>query len=334
MNKSTLFFVLCALVFQSCLKIENAGTNDGVVLESDTISHLVRIEDVNAPYTSLGGRVLTEPDLDRWTRLKRENQLEEAFEDYQTYPDSVDMIIWYGRRLSYLYRYHEAINVYSSALLANPNSYQLYRHRGHRYLTIRKMDEAIADLERAAFFIRKVPLELEPDGIPNDSNVPRSTVQFNIWYHLGLAYYIKGNFDKAVSAYKKCLLVADNHDMLVSASNWLYMTYRKIGNVEAAVALLEPIHKDMNIMENFQYHELLLMYKGEIQPHSLYDVETADQTIAQLTTGYGVGNWYYYNGKTDDAMEVFKHMMNSPYWQSFGYLGAEMELLNTLAVEE
>ena len=30
---------------------------------------------------------------------------------------------------------------------------------------------------------------------------PRSTLQFNIWYHLGLAYYLQGNYARAYDAY-------------------------------------------------------------------------------------------------------------------------------------
>ncbi|UXP34131.1 tetratricopeptide repeat protein [Reichenbachiella agarivorans] len=329
MNKASLFFVIGMMILQSCLKIESTNSHDRMEdLQDQTVVVVEAEKQEPKKFTSLLGATLEIPTLDKWIKIKRENQLEDAYNDYLTYPDSLEVINWYGRRLSYLYQYNESIDVYTKGIEKFPESYELYRHRGHRYLTIRQIDKAIMDLEKAAFYIRNVPTIMEIDGIPNDRNIPRSSVQFNIWYHLGLAYYIQGNFDKAVSSYKKCIAIADNHDMLVSVTHWLYMTYRKIGNIDAAENLLLPIKKRMNVIENYQYHRLLLMYKGLLDCEDLYDITSTDDTINQLTLGYGVGNWYYYNGKTDEALKVFNKMMGSPYWQAFGYLAAEMELAN------
>lgn len=332
MKRITTIWLLTMLVSQSCLKIENTNSSD----EAGSLFGLIEMEEVqdSSRFVSLTGQVLHKPDLDRWTRAKREEELEAAYNDYLNYPDSMEMICWYGRRLSYLYQYEEAIQVFTEGIKKHPDAYQLYRHRGHRYLTIRQVDRAISDLEQAAFFIRKEPIKVEEDGIPNDRNIPRSSVQFNVWYHLGLAYYIKGNFDKAVSAYKKCMALADNHDMQVSVTNWLYLTYHKIGNVDAAEKILEPIKERMNVVENYQYHNLLLMYKGLVRPESLFEIGTTDGSIAQSTIGYGVGNWYYYHGQQEKAISVFNKVLESPYWQAFGYLASEMEVatLNANAI--
>ena len=63
----------------------------------------------------------------------------------------------------------------------------MYRHRGHRYVSIREFDRAIADLEYAATLIEGTEDEIEPDGMPNAMNIPVSSLHSNIWYHLGLA---------------------------------------------------------------------------------------------------------------------------------------------------
>ncbi|SHK17439.1 Tetratricopeptide repeat-containing protein [Reichenbachiella agariperforans] len=333
MRSTCLFLVLAMLFLQSCLKIESTSSSDHEI-DSVSVDNMVTglAAQQDQGYTSLTGKRLLSPELDRWSLMKRENELEEAYQNYLSYPDSLPMIYWYGRRLSYLYRYHESIQVYTAGLSKFPESYDLYRHRGHRYLTVRDIDHAIDDLEKAVFYVRDLPTIMEDDVVQNERNIPRSSVQFNIWYHLGLAYYIKGNFDKAVSAYKKCMLVADNHDMLVSATHWLYMTYQKIGNTPAAERLLEPITPKMNIVDNESYHQLLLMYKGLYEPEKIYNVQDTDGEISQLTLGYGVGNWYYNHGKPEQAIEVFEKMMESPYWQAFGYLAAEVELANHTAV--
>ncbi|MFQ5751300.1 MAG: hypothetical protein ACE5HI_04820 [bacterium] len=43
-----------------------------------------------------------------------------------------------------------------------------------------------------------------------------------------------------------------NDDMLCATSDWLYMTYRRLGQVEEAEKVLAAIHKDMEIFVNHQ----------------------------------------------------------------------------------
>ncbi|MGL1889117.1 MAG: tetratricopeptide repeat protein [Reichenbachiella sp.] len=319
-------FLLCVLL-QSCLKIDSTDVHEEetvvMIQEPGTTE-----EKVDKSYYSLLGDTLETPPLSDRVRSFRERQLEKVRSEYDANPDSLENIVWYGRRLAYLYYYKEAIEVFTKGLDLHPESYKLYRHRGHRYLTTRQIDLAIEDLEKAAFYVRGEKVVMETDGLPNKRNIPRSSIHFNIWYHLGLAYYLNSNYDKAVSAYRKCIELADNHDMLVSSSNWLYMTYRKLGNRESAEELLFPIKRNMNIVENFPYYNLLLMYKGKKTAKDLIDINNIDETIAHMTVAYGVGNLYYLNGQTDLAIKVFDNMMKSPYWQSFGYLAAEVELAN------
>ncbi|SMD36167.1 Tetratricopeptide repeat-containing protein [Reichenbachiella faecimaris] len=326
--------VLLLTCLSGCIQIEN--TKDTQVKKSivSDVSNLGAevVEETEHEAVSLLGQKLYPPTLPDKVQAKRQKELESAEENFNNNPDSLDNIIWYGRRLAYLYQYKYAIQIFTLGLNKFPESYKLYRHRGHRYLTIRQFDKAIQDLEKAVFYSRNAPIEMEIDGLPNRRNIPRNSVQYNIWYHLGLAYYMKGNYDKCVSAFKKCLSISDNDDMLVAASDWLYMTYRKLGNSEAAEALLEPIKARMNVLENYAYHNRLLMYKEIKKPEQLYKLNKDGQiAIDDMTLGYGVGNWYYYNGQTEQAMEIFSLMMESPYWQAFGYIAAEVELSNVNA---
>ena len=112
---------------------------------------------------------------------------DQARRNFTADPDE-ENTIWLGRRLAYLYHYQQAIDVYTEGLKRFPDSYKLYRHRGHRYITLRKFPQAIADFQKAAALIEGVPLEVEPDGAPNPAGIPTSNTQFNIWYHLGLAF--------------------------------------------------------------------------------------------------------------------------------------------------
>ncbi len=86
--------------------------------------------------------------------------------------------------------------------------------------------------------------------------------------------------------------------MLVATSHWLYMTLRRLKRDEEARRALEPIGSGLDVIENGDYHRLLLMYKGERKPEDLLAYASKDKTsVGYATIVYGVGNWYIYNGK-------------------------------------
>lgn len=275
--------------------------------------------------TSLLGAPLYRPELPPERQAELEDDLAEAEAQLAETPDDPAAIVWVGRRQAYLGRYNDAIATYSRGLEEHPDSPHLYRHRGHRYITIRKFPEAIADFEKAVRLVAGQPDEVEPDGAPNPAGIPRSTLQSNIWYHLGLAHYLRGDFEKALQAYLECMKVSKNDDMLVATADWLYMTYRRLGRDEEAAAVLDRIHDDMEILENTAYHSRLLMYKGEIEPDTLLNPEGTD-ALQLATQGYGVGNWYLYNGDTGRAREIFERILEGGSWAAFGFIAAEAEL--------
>ncbi len=158
-----------------------------------------------------------------------EAQLAAARARYESNPNDADAIIWLGRRLAYPGRFREAIAVFTEGIEKFPGDARFYRHRGHRYITLRQFARAIADFEKAAALTKGKRDEVEPDGQPNARNIPTSTLQFNIWYHLGLAYYLTGQDDRALRSYRECLKVSNNPDALVATSHWLYMTLRRLG---------------------------------------------------------------------------------------------------------
>jgi tetratricopeptide (TPR) repeat protein len=237
--------------------------------------------------------------------------------------------IWLGRRLAYLYEYDSAINTFSRGLSRYPQSFRLYRHRGHRYISLRKFDDAIADLEKAATLMEGAPLETEPDGQPNKLNQPLSNTQFNVWYHLGLAYYLKGDFTKAETAYRECMEVSNNDDLVIATTDWLYMTLRRQNKVDEATALLTRITDSMTIIENDSYYKRLLMYRGRLKPEEVLNPDPAaeDYALSLATQGYGVGNWYLYNNDTARAREIFSRITADKNFAAFGFIAAEAELL-------
>lgn len=252
------------------------------------------------------------------------DNLAAAKADYDADPTIVDNIIWYGRRIAYTGDYRGAIRVFSAGIARFPHDARLYRHRGHRYISVREFDRAIEDLERAAVLIRGSEDSVEPDGAPNPQGIPVSTLHSNIWYHLGLAYYLKGDLDNAERVYRIALAETPNDDMRVATTHWLYMTLKLTGQDAEAEAVLEPIHAGMNVIESMAYHQLCLLYKGEGEMTTA--LEAGITPAGGDSAMYGVGNWHYYNGRPDDAKVMFERMLTDSGWASFGRIAAEADL--------
>ncbi|HET9479080.1 MAG TPA: tetratricopeptide repeat protein [Pyrinomonadaceae bacterium] len=267
------------------------------------------------------------PQLSPETQRDFETKLKEARELYEKDSRSADGVIWLGRRTAYLGRYKEAIAIYSKGIEQFPSDARLYRHRGHRFITLRCFDAATADLEKASKLIKGRADETEPDGLPNARNVPTSTLQSNIWYHLGLAYYLKGDFQRALSAYREAEKVSSNADMLVATTHWLYMTLRRLGREKEASETLLKIKDDLDVIENADYYKMINVYKGKVKVQDLWNEISKDSnSLSNATLGYGVGNWFLYNGERAEAEKVFRQVTAGNQWASFGYIAAESEL--------
>ena len=318
---------LLLFIFWSCRQTDKERLQATASLE---------IFDEQQSVISLLGKELAAPALPEFEAAKRDSLLFVAKENFDKDPENEENIIWYGRRLAYMSRYFAAINVYSRGIATFPESYRLLRHRGHRFISVRKFAEAVADLSKAVKLAEGRPLEIEPDGLPNHLNKPLSNTHFNIWYHLGLAYYLQGDYQKARLSYEACLKYADNDDLLCATADWLFMTYQRLGEKEKAGQLLKIIGEDMQIIENDAYFKRLMMYKGLLSPDSLLS-PTADQSdtpgLTMATQGYGVGHWYLMNGDREKAIEIFQQVVAGKPWSAFGYIAAEVELVRVLQLE-
>jgi tetratricopeptide (TPR) repeat protein len=274
---------------------------------------------------SLLGQPLFAPAIPAEARARMEQDLVEARARYERDPSDADATIWLGRRLAYLGYYRDAIEVFGEGIRKHPDDARMYRHRGHRFITTRQIARAVADLETAAQLMRDRSDEVEPDGQPNRYNIPTSTLKSNIWYHLALAHYLRHDFESAVRVWRRAVDAADNDDMLVAGTDWLYMTLRRLGQEAEAEAVLERITPDMRILENDAYHRRLLMYKGLIPPDSVMPADTQDP-VQLATYGYGIANWHLYNDDRYAAEVLLRRILEGPNWAAFGYIAAEAEV--------
>jgi tetratricopeptide (TPR) repeat protein len=275
---------------------------------------------------SLMGKPLFKTPL-RTDILEAQQKLyDEALKNYEKDPDDPDNIIWLGRRTAYIGDFRKSIAIYSVGIEKHPEDPRMYRHRGHRFITLRFFDQAINDFEKAAELIKGKPDEIEPDGIPNDRGVPVSSLHFNIWYHLALAYYLKVDFEKALHAYEMCMKVSEIDDKLIATAHWYYMTLRRLGRKADADKVLERITEDMDVIENYHYHKCLMMYKGKNTPEKLMEEAYELGDLGLVTIGYGVANWYQYNGDLEKAGKILGDIVSVVGWAGFGYIAAEADL--------
>jgi tetratricopeptide (TPR) repeat protein len=274
----------------------------------------------------LDGRRFFPPDLPAEAQKRLEDNYAQAKAAYDKDPNNADNIIWLGRRLAYLSRYREAIDVFTQGIAKFPNDPRMYRHRGHRYITTRAFDKAVVDLEKAAALAQGRPDEGEPDGAPGKRPSPSSTLKFNIHYHLGLAHYLQGRFDRAEAAYRECMKYStSNDDSLVATSDWLYMTLRRLGRTAEAEQVLVPIKEGMNVLDNDAYYKRLLMYKGLQKSEQVMSPTETDPTQI-ATQGYGVANYLWVTGEREKARAVLQKVVAGAQWAAFGFIAAEADL--------
>jgi len=259
------------------------------------------------------------PPLTKQTRREFEAKLTEARKNVEKEP-SAENLIWLGRRMAYLGHYKDAIKIFTQGIENFPDDARFLRHRGHRFITLRCFDLAIADLNRAAKLVKGRPDEIEPDGLPNARNIPTSTLQSNIWYHLGLAHYLKGDFKAALNAFREAAKVSTNPDMLVATTHWEYMTLRRLGREKEAASVVAAIKPDLDVIENADYYKLIRLYQGKMTADEL------SKEISKASIGYGLGNWFLYNDQRDEAEKIFRQVILGNDWAGFGHIAAEVEL--------
>jgi hypothetical protein len=251
---------------------------------------------------------------------------EQAKQQFEANPNDVEALIWYGRRTAYMGQYQQAIAIYTEGIKNFPQDARLYRHRGHRYISIREYDKAIADFEKAATLIQGTADQIEPDGLPNAQNIPLSSLHSNVWYHLGLAYYLTHQNDKAYQAYLKCRDSGSNYDNIVSSTHWLYLIQLRLGNFDRADSLLAPIQKEGIVIENQSYADLCQLYKGWISPDTL--LQASPGNPSNDAVNYGLANWYLHQGDSSKAIELLEALVAGKAFTSFGYLAAEGDLIH------
>jgi tetratricopeptide (TPR) repeat protein len=250
-------------------------------------------------------------------------QLNAARAAWERHPTNVDSIIWFGRRIGYTGAFDDAIALYTIGLRYHPDEPRLLRHRGHRFVSLRQFDRAIADLERARTVVAGKPDEVEPDGQPNARGIPTSTLHSNIRYHLALSYFVTGDFTKALPIWAEDARVAPNVDQRVAATYWWVLTLAHLGRHDGARVALGAVRADWDVIENGSYHRALLWMKGELEESAL---PTTASPLERQTIGNGIGQWHAANGRAAAARAAWERVLATGPSASFGFIAAEQAL--------
>ena len=274
--------------------------------------------------TSLLGKPLYSPTPKASLLAKLELRRENLASD-----PTADNLIWYARFQAYSGDYKAAIKSFTLGIRDFPKDARMYRHRGHRYITTREFDKAIADFDQAILLIEGKPNAIEPDGMPNEQNIPVSTLHGNIYYHKGLAHYLNGEWDESVKSYKRCRETGENDDNLVSASHWIYCGLRRSGKdrelqKQIAKRAIGKMDAGLNIIENHSYHRAVLFYTGQISAEKL--VDSLDDTPAGDSIRYAYANWLGCEGQSGESAKELEKIVSRNGWASFGYIAAEADL--------
>ena len=237
---------------------------------------------------------------------------------------SEDDYIELGRHYISGNRFQDAIALYTRGLEAHPDSFKLRRHRGHRYINVRELDKAIVDLNEAVELMGDTSADvMEYDG----SGKPYGTYEHWVWYHVGLYHYLNEDFDEAARAYEKCAATAMDNKGLIGASDWLYNAYQKGGNPAEAARVIDAIPADIDADRNHPYFHRVMVYKGITSPADLLDVNKPanDWGGRDITLGYGIANWYKFNGDADTADKIYKAILQTPFWNCWAYVVTDKE---------
>jgi tetratricopeptide (TPR) repeat protein len=275
--------------------------------------------------TSFRGEPLERPAFPREHAAQLEADLAAAEAALAAAPEDEDAWIWVGRRLAYLGRYRDAIDAYTRGLELHPESYRLLRHRGHRWITVRELARAEADLARAAELVAGLPDEVEPDGAPNAAGVPTGTTQTNVHYHLGLARYLQGDHAGALDAYRDCMLAARSLDTKIATAYWTYLTLMRLERRDEAARILAGVTPELPLLENHAYHALLLHFAGERGTDDVMrDVEPG--SVDHATRAYGLASAALFAGAPDAEVDArLRDALATGAWAAFGCIAAEAE---------
>jgi tetratricopeptide (TPR) repeat protein len=203
------------------------------------------------------------------------------------------------RTLARLARHGDAVAACADAVRLEPRNWEALRDRGHYLVNLNRLEAARADLEKAASLKQG---------------------DYQIDYHLGLAYYLAGDYQKAVPVWQMCVKDAPTPENKVACYAWLYPSLRKAGrDADAATALDEALA--LGAKPDAAYVNRLMLFKGTLSEGEIVKQMEAN-ALQQATVGYSIGLWHELNGRADKARDYYMKATASDAKTAFGHVAA------------
>ena len=229
-------------------------------------------------------------------------------------PNNLSILMEKGSALEGLRRYKEAVEIYSQCLVISPESPEILRRRGQRYISLRKLDNAITDLELAA----RHHTFIKAENLKYTENL-----NWAIWYYLALTYYLQADFENALTAFQRSYDYSADNVSLLASVNWIHNCLRRLGRSDEARQVVEPIKENMGYSGN--YYKCILVYNGTKTELETINYNTV-KGFEMCTVGYGMANFHWVNGDKEIALKIFRKIVAEETWQANGFLAAEAEL--------
>jgi tetratricopeptide (TPR) repeat protein len=268
---------------------------------------------------TLIGTPISAPAWSPATRARLKKDLDIARAVMVVAPEREDSYIWLGRRLGYLTRNGEAIDVFTEGLARFPDSYKLLRFRGRHLARNRQFERAIADYRRAATLVEDVQDSYEPDGIINARHQYLGSYRSNIHYYLGQTSWAVGDYQATLDGMTRAAAepLVQHADERVATGFWRYLALRKLGRHDEAQALVDAIPDDLELLENHDYYDGVRFFKGTLTEQELLP-------RAGLNATFGIAMVHLLEGRSDSGEALLQDLIaGSPQ----GYWPAETEVL-------
>ena len=220
-------------------------------------------------------------------------------------PSGADAYLLKCRSLAGLRRHEDAVAACTESLRRRPDQPDALRDRGHYQLNLGRVESGLADLQRAESL---------------------TTRDRGVYYHLGLAYYLGGDFPRAAMAYEACAYNSQDAAGKVECQAWLLPSLLRSGRKDEAKKLLAAVPAAPIEGHPGNYLDRLLLFKGTKTEAQVAATMAAEGALSEATVGYSIGIWHLLNGREPMAREYFERSVASKYTPAWGYRASEAEL--------
>ena len=268
---------------------------------------------------SLIGTPLRNPDWSPQTIAYLEKDVEIARAVLEIAPEREDSYIWLGRRLAYLNRFDEAIEVFTRGLEKFPDSYKLLRFRGRKLARTRQFEAALADYTRGIALVEGIQDSYEPDGLINARNQFLGSYRSNLHYYHAQTSWAVGDYATTLAGMERSASepLVQNEDHQIAIRYWRYLALRKLGRHEEARAAVADTPQDLELLENDSYYDGVRFLQGRLDAGAVL-------AKGDAVSSFAVAMEHLFRGELADAERLLERIIaDSPQ----GFWPAESELL-------